>query len=69
MNCTSELGTYFCYAIEVRDSTGRIVDRLDDFSVDRSEAEAFAEIITRLQLDPLHLRDAAYDTLIENGAL
>jgi len=68
-NHTPELGTYLCYAIEARDAQGSVIDRLDDFTVDRREAETFAEIITRLQLDPLHLRDAAYDALIENSSI
>ncbi len=58
-----ELGAYTAYAILCTDETGTEIARLEDFSPDRREAEAFAARITAGQLDPIHLIDAAEDFL------
>ena len=58
-----DLGAYTAYAILCTDETGGELARLEDFSPDRREAEAFAAEITAGRLAPIHLPDAAYDFL------
>lgn len=58
-----DLGVYTAYAIICTDGSGTEIARVEDFSLDRGEAEAFAAEITAGKLDPVHLTDAAYDHL------
>ena len=58
-----ELGAYTAYAILCIDGTDSEIVRLEDFSPNREEAEAFAAQITEGQLDPIHLTDAAEEFL------
>jgi len=64
-----DCGTYTSYSILALDEANNEIDRLDDFTADADLAASFAARINRYQLSPIHLRDAAYDCLVETYSM
>ena len=63
---SDELGDYPTYALEAWQRQGEgwvLADTVHDFSADQSYAVEAAQLFTRHQLEPIHLRDAAEDFL------
>lgn len=64
-----DYGNYTSYSILALDEANNEIDRLDDFTADADLAVSFAARINRYQLSPIHLRDAAYDCLVETYSM
>ena len=59
----TDLGRYHTYAIQGRDGARRVVAQVHDVTTDSNFAQWIAELLTRGQLSPIHLKDAIEDLL------